>query len=90
MGTHITQADKASNNIMGTHITHADNASKNIMETHITHADKASNNIFVFVYKSHDMDCLIMELGIGISSDNPAYSDDSNKGNPGHLFFMFI
>ena len=49
------------------------------MGTHITHADKASNNIFVFVYKSHDIDCLIMELGIGISSDNTTYSDDSNK-----------
>ena len=64
---------------MGTHIIPADKASNNIMGTHITHADKASNNIFVFVYKSHDIDCLIMALCIGISSDNPTYSDDSNK-----------
>ena len=38
----------------------------------IVSADKAPNNI-VFVCKSHYIDCLIKELGIGNSLGNPTY-----------------
>jgi hypothetical protein len=39
----------------------------------IVSADKAPNNI-VFVCKSHDIDCLIKELGIAIALGNPTYT----------------
>ena len=38
----------------------------------IVSADKAPNNI-VFVCKSHNIDCLIQELGIDNSLGNPTY-----------------
>jgi hypothetical protein len=38
----------------------------------VVSADKAANNI-VFVCKSHDVDCLINELGIDNSLGNPTY-----------------
>jgi hypothetical protein len=39
----------------------------------IVSADKAPNNI-VFVCTSHDVDCLIKELGIENSLGNPTYT----------------
>jgi hypothetical protein len=39
----------------------------------IVSADKAPNNN-VFVCKSHYIDCLIKELGIDNSLDNPTYT----------------
>ena len=47
-------------------------------------ADKAPNNI-VFVCKSHYIDCLIKELCIDNSFENPTYTsdDDNERGNPG-------
>ena len=49
----------------------------------IVSADKAPNNI-VFVCKSHYIDCLIKELGIDNSFENPTYTsdDDNERGNP--------
>jgi hypothetical protein len=43
----------------------------------IVSVDKAPNNI-VFVCKSHYIDCLIKELGIDNSLDNPTYTPDDN------------
>jgi hypothetical protein len=50
----------------------------------IVSADKAPNNI-VFVCKSHYIDCLIKELCIDNSFENPTYTsdDDNERGNPG-------
>ena len=46
-------------------------ATKNLSELHdkyfVVPADKATNKI-VFVYKTHNIDCLIKGLGVGISS----------------------